>query len=116
MVDQDISRKLAVIVHADVVDSTGLVQRDEILAHKRITEAFQRFFSIIQDYGQGVDVIEFALGFGLGCLKPGEDFPDGMIIKLLCHLAVNARTGCCKQEPDTGRMNTDEPRRSKPRK
>ena len=54
MVDQDISRKLAVIVHADVVGSTTLVQRDETLAHKRITETFQRFSSIIQDYGGAV--------------------------------------------------------------
>ena len=51
MVDQDISRKLAVVVHADVVGSTGLVQQDETLAHKRITESFQRFSSTIQDYG-----------------------------------------------------------------
>ena len=51
MVIQDISRKLAVIVHADVAGSTALVQRDETRAHKRITEAFQRFSSIIQDYG-----------------------------------------------------------------
>ncbi len=50
MADQDISRKLAVIVHADVAGSTALVQRDETLAHKRINAAFQRFSSIIQDY------------------------------------------------------------------
>ena len=48
MVNQDISRKLAVIVHADVAGSTALVQRDETRAHKRITEAFQRFSSIIK--------------------------------------------------------------------
>ncbi len=43
MADQEISRKLAVIVHADVVGSTALVQRDETLAHQRINAAFQRF-------------------------------------------------------------------------
>ena len=51
MVGQDISRKLAVILHADVAGSTALVQRDETLAHKRITEAFQKFSSIIENYG-----------------------------------------------------------------
>ena len=51
MADQDISRKLAVIVHADVVDSTTLVQRGETLTHKRIIDAFKRLSTIIQDYG-----------------------------------------------------------------
>ena len=74
MVDQDISRKLAVIVHTDVVDSTALVQRDEILAHKRITETFQRFSSIIRDYGGTVHeirgdalVAEFARASDAAC-------------------------------------------------
>lgn len=51
MVNQDISRKLAVILHADVAGSTDLVQRDETLAHKRITDMFQRLSSIIHDFG-----------------------------------------------------------------
>ena len=42
---------LAVILHADVVGSTVLVQRDERRAHERITDAFQRFSSKIQEYG-----------------------------------------------------------------
>ncbi|MDJ0955841.1 MAG: adenylate/guanylate cyclase domain-containing protein [Arenicellales bacterium] len=57
MVDQDVSRKLAVIVHADVVDSTALVQRSETIAHNRITEAFQRFSAIIREYGGSVHEI-----------------------------------------------------------
>ena len=57
MADQDISRKLAVIVHADVAGSTALVQRDETLAHKRINEAFRRFSSIIQEYNGTVHEI-----------------------------------------------------------
>jgi TolB-like protein/class 3 adenylate cyclase len=57
MADQEISRKLAVIVHADVVGSTALVQRHETLAHKRINEAFQRFSSIIQEYSGTVHEI-----------------------------------------------------------
>lgn len=44
-------RKLAVILHADVVGSTALVQRNEIIAHQRIRNAFDRFSSIIDNYG-----------------------------------------------------------------
>jgi len=44
------SRKLAVILHADVVGSTALVQRDESLAHERIRDAFQRFSGTIESY------------------------------------------------------------------
>jgi TolB-like protein/class 3 adenylate cyclase/Flp pilus assembly protein TadD len=44
------SRKLAVILHADVVGSTALVQRDEALAHERIRDAFQRLSGTIESY------------------------------------------------------------------
>lgn len=42
--------KLAVILHADVADSTRLVQQDEHLAHDRIQETFRRFGHIINQY------------------------------------------------------------------
>ncbi len=51
------TRKLAVILHADVVGSTVLVQRDERRAHGRITSAFQRFSQTIQEYGGQVHEI-----------------------------------------------------------
>jgi class 3 adenylate cyclase len=44
-------RKLAVILHADVVDSTGLVQKNETVAHQKIQEAFQRLSRFITSYG-----------------------------------------------------------------
>jgi class 3 adenylate cyclase len=44
-------QKLAVILHADVVGSTGLVQEDEVRAHERIRDAFRRFSKIIETYG-----------------------------------------------------------------
>jgi len=44
------SRKLAVIVHADVVGSTGLVQQNETLAHDRIQSVFHRFSETIEAY------------------------------------------------------------------
>ena len=42
--------KLAVILHADIVGSTTLVQQDEQLAHERIQEAFRRFSDTIEKY------------------------------------------------------------------
>ena len=45
-----LSRKLAVILHADVVDSTDLVRRDETLAHQRIQDTFRRFTETISDH------------------------------------------------------------------
>ncbi len=45
------SRKLAVILHADVVGSTSLVQKNETLAHERIQEAFRCLSKAIQGYG-----------------------------------------------------------------
>lgn len=52
-----LARKLAVILHADVVGSTSLVQRNETLAHERITSAFQQFSETIQQYGGQVHEI-----------------------------------------------------------
>ena len=45
-----LSRKLAVILHADVVESTKLVQLNETLAHECILSAFQRFSETIESY------------------------------------------------------------------
>ena len=44
------SGKLAVILHADVVDSTQLVQLDEYLAHERIQKTFNRFSETINRF------------------------------------------------------------------
>ena len=45
------SRKLTVILHADVCGSTVLVLRNESVAHDRIQGAFQKFSGIIAAYG-----------------------------------------------------------------
>ena len=45
-----LSRKLAVILHADVIGSTSLVQQNETLAHQRIQEAFNNFSETIRTY------------------------------------------------------------------
>jgi len=46
-----LSRKLAVLLHADVVGSTSLVQKNETLAHERIQTAFHQFSETIKSYG-----------------------------------------------------------------
>ena len=44
------STKLAVILHADILGSTSLVQQDERLAHERIQACFRRFSNTIDKY------------------------------------------------------------------
>lgn len=48
--DEKLPRKLAVILHADVVGSTTLVQQNETLAHERIQTAFNRLSETIETY------------------------------------------------------------------
>ncbi len=51
MAKDRLSRKLAVILHADVAGSTTLVQQDETLAHERIQNVFHRFSETIKAHG-----------------------------------------------------------------
>jgi len=46
-VTEEPTRKLAVLLHADVIGSTALVQLNETVAHDRIQDAFQRFSQTI---------------------------------------------------------------------
>ncbi len=50
MAKDRLSGKLAVILHADIADSTVLVQQDERLAHERIQDAFRRLSKTIEKY------------------------------------------------------------------
>ena len=50
MAKDRLSGKLAVILHADVVGSTSLVQQDEQKAHQRIQDSFGRFGDTISAY------------------------------------------------------------------
>ena len=49
--EEESTRKLAVLLHADVVGSTALVRLDETLAHHRIQDAFRRFSKLISGHG-----------------------------------------------------------------
>lgn len=44
------TRKLAVLLHADVIDSTLLVQLNETVAHERIQDVFKRFSVTIAEH------------------------------------------------------------------
>jgi len=74
-----LSRKLVVILHADVVDSTALVRLDESIAHERIQDTFQRFSETISQCGGTAHeirgdalVAEFALASD--AVNAGVDF------------------------------------------
>lgn len=88
-------RKLAVILHADVVGSTSLVQKNETLAHERIRDTFQRFSETISAYngiaheitGDAL-VAEFGRAsdearYQLSALKLVEDDYEGAMEQLL---------------------------------
>jgi len=49
-VTEEPTRKLAVLLHADVIGSTALVQLNETVAHARIQDAFQRFSQTITQH------------------------------------------------------------------
>ncbi|MCP4332310.1 MAG: adenylate/guanylate cyclase domain-containing protein [Gammaproteobacteria bacterium] len=51
MENDHFSRKLAVLLHADIVGSTSLVQENETLAHERIQDTFRRFSETIASHG-----------------------------------------------------------------
>ena len=50
VVTQTPLRKLAVLLHADVVNSTSLVKKNETIAHDRIQDTFHRFSKTISNY------------------------------------------------------------------
>ena len=49
--EENLSSKLAVLLHADVVASTALVRANETIAHQRIQDTFRRFSETIISHG-----------------------------------------------------------------
>jgi class 3 adenylate cyclase len=49
-VSQTPVRKLAVLLHADIVGSTALVQENETIAHERMQDAFRKFSKTINGH------------------------------------------------------------------
>ena len=50
MEKDQLARKLAVILHADIVGSTTMVQKSETIAHERIQAAFRRLSESVESY------------------------------------------------------------------
>ena len=88
------TRRLAIIVHADVAGSTSLVQLDETLAHERIQDVFRRFSETIASHG-GIahelrgdalvagfakvsDAVSASLDFQKSNAAHNEGLPDGL--------------------------------------
>ena len=63
MEKDQLSRKLAVILHADVAGSTLLVQKNEAIAHERIQTAFGNFSETIATYGGEAREIRYSHTF-----------------------------------------------------
>lgn len=92
------TRKLAVILHADVVGSTALVQANEVIAHERIQKSFNHFSEIIDNYGgiaheirgdalvaefsRASDAVCAAMAFQARNAVRNEDFADRIIPRL----------------------------------
>jgi adenylate cyclase len=90
--DADPTRKLAVMLHADVVGSTRLVRLNESLAHQRIRGAFNRLSDTTQAYGgatreirgdalvaefsRASDAVSAALAFQAANVDHNTGFPD----------------------------------------
>jgi class 3 adenylate cyclase len=102
-------RRLAVILHADVVGSTTLVQRDEAVAHERIRDAFVRFSHTIEAYGgvtlelrgdallaefgRASDAVSAALSFQLASATFADDTVTGAGVVLAQRLEQLAPAG-----------------------
>ena len=86
------SRKLTVIMHADVVGSTALVQANETLTHQRIRDTLQRFSeaisaqggtahevrgdALVAEFPSASDAVEAALSFQTANSARLEDVTD----------------------------------------
>jgi TolB-like protein/class 3 adenylate cyclase len=98
------TRKLAIILHADVQGSTALVQRDEGLAHARIRDAFRRFSEAIHVYGgttqelrgdallatfeRASDAVSAALSFQVGNAHHNGTLQDGVRPEVRIGIAI----------------------------
>ncbi len=101
---QTLERTLAVILHADIVDSTRLVQLNETIAHQRIVEAFKCFATIIEAHAGKVqelrgdailaifnrasDAVSAALTFQYEHTVSGQSIDDAIRPKLRVGIAM----------------------------
>jgi len=102
--NQNQHSKLAVILHADVCDSTGLLQQHEILAHTRINDSFRRLGEVITSYhgqvcelrgdaivarfGRASDAVAAAMAFQQQQSTHIAQFDDGIVPRLRIGIAL----------------------------
>lgn len=98
------SRKLAVLLHADIVGSTTLVQKNEILAHERIQDTFRRFAKTIEthegvaheirgdalvaEFSRASDAVTAAIDFQTANISHNLQLPDDIQPKLRVGIAM----------------------------
>ena len=89
---EDLTSKLAVLLHADVAGSTELVRSDEALTHQRIVHAFRRFSetisnhdgetlgvwgdALLAEFSKPSDAIAASLAFQTANATCNEEMPD----------------------------------------
>ena len=90
--DESLTRKLAVLLHADVVGSTALVQANETVAHQRIQDTFRRFSetiishggtpheirgdALIAEFSKASDAVSASLAFQAANTAHNDNLPD----------------------------------------
>jgi TolB-like protein/class 3 adenylate cyclase len=98
------TRKLAVLLHADVVSSTALVRLNETVAHNRIQDAFQRFSEVIAshsgiaheirgdalvaEFSKASDAVTAALAFQAANTTHNESLSDNICPELRVGVAM----------------------------
>ena len=98
------ARKLAVLLHADIVGSTALVQKNETLAHERMQNAFQRFSetisnhngiaheirgdALVAEFARASDAVGAALAFQNTNTRLNEDLSDDVLAQLRIGIAM----------------------------
>ena len=96
--------KLAVILHADVVGSTALVQLDERIAHERIQDAFRRLSettashggtthelrgdALLAEFPRASDAVNAAMSFQTGNRMRNEASTDAIQTKVRIGIAL----------------------------
>jgi adenylate cyclase len=103
-VTEEPTRKLAVLLHADVIDSTVLVQLNEMVAHARIQDVFKRFSvtitghngttqeirgdALVAEFSKASDAVAAALEFQFANTAHNEGITDEIRPELRVGIAM----------------------------
>ena len=108
MENDRLSRKLAVIIHADVVGSTTLVQINQTIAHERIQTTFSNFArtisiyngktreirgdAILAEFEQASDAVSAALAFQIQNEASNSELVDDIQPRLRIGISLGEQT------------------------